>query len=326
MPQLTGTRPPVASSSPGNTFNFDVRQQGSYNRAPSSYEGDYSRPNKYSTNTFNIDVRHQNNAERSAAKWYNDRNVYSPMEASFDAYGMDDRTREGESFDYGGTMDMSYADNIFNETNSFNDVLGSSGWSSHSQFDHTYAGNENLSSSPNFDFQLSDDSGSFQEMQADVYDENYVPPLPPPIVMPGINRAAFGQSSVCNDNEVRKKLPVRSFNVKKPKRNDRLYPITEVFNPIFLQNWKQESSSRANFAARLIKCFISKAVRMTSNVSGKRGKNKLDKDILAAVKVATFKMWPLRSTENEQLAWSKCVKSIDEMGRRLNRPPRSAKN
>ena len=81
MPQLTGTRPPVASSLPVNTFNFDVRQQGSYSHAPSSYEGDYSRPNKYSTNTFNIDVRHQNNAERSAAEWYNDRNVYSPMEA-----------------------------------------------------------------------------------------------------------------------------------------------------------------------------------------------------------------------------------------------------
>lgn len=64
---------------------------------------------------------------------------------------------------------------------------------------------------------------------------------------------------------------------------------------------------------------------MTSNVSGSRGKNKLDKDIVAAVKVASFKMWPLKAAENENVAWAKCVKSIDEMGRRLNRPPRYTK-
>ena len=55
---------------------------------------------------------------------------------------------------------------------------------------------------------------------------------------------------------------------------------------------------------------------MTSNVSGK-GKNQLDKDMVSAIKVASFRMWLLKSTENEAAAWRECVKAIDEGGRRL---------
>jgi len=33
----------------------------------------------------------------------------------------------------------------------------------------------------------------------------------------------------------------------------------------------------------------------------------------------------LKAVENENVAWAKCVKSIDEMGRRLNCPPRYTK-
>ena len=116
----------------------------------------------------------------------------------------------------------------------------------------------------------------------------------------------FGQSSVCGNQSDKGKLPSHRMKTKKHSGGgEKLYPITEVFNPVFLQNRKQESSSRPNFAAMLIKCFISKAVRMTSNLFGRRGKNQLDKDIVAAVKVASFKMWPLKSAENENLAWSK---------------------
>ncbi len=55
------------------------------------------------------------------------------------------------------------------------------------------------------------------------------------------------------------------------------------------------------------------------NCSGKRGKNQLDLVRLAAVKKATFRMWPLKD-ETEKNAWLDCTKSIDEACRRHNRP------
>ena len=54
---------------------------------------------------------------------------------------------------------------------------------------------------------------------------------------------------------------------------------------------------------------------MSSNVNGQRGKNKLDPDIVSAIRVASLRMWPLKSTENEHIAWQQCVKAIDEYGR-----------
>lgn len=61
---------------------------------------------------------------------------------------------------------------------------------------------------------------------------------------------------------------------------------------------------------------------MTSNVSGTRGKMQLNKEIMAAIKVATFKMWPCTPSENEVTAWQLCVKAVDAAGRQLYRPKR----
>ena len=58
---------------------------------------------------------------------------------------------------------------------------------------------------------------------------------------------------------------------------------------------------------------------MTSNVNGKKGKNKLNPDMIAAIKVATFRMWPLLQTETEETAWRVCRKAIDGAGRQLYR-------
>ena len=76
--------------------------------------------------------------------------------------------------------------------------------------------------------------------------------------------------------------------------------------------------SRPNFSLNLVTKFFTEEVRMTSNVSGK-GKNQLDKDMVSAIKVASFRMWLLKSTENEAAVWRECVKAIDEGGRRLRR-------
>ena len=76
--------------------------------------------------------------------------------------------------------------------------------------------------------------------------------------------------------------------------------------------------SRPNFSLNLVTKFFTEEVRMTSNVSGK-GKNQLDKDMVSAIKVASFRMWPLKSTENKAAAWRECVKAIDEGGKRLLR-------
>ena len=103
----------------------------------------------------------------------------------------------------------------------------------------------------------------------------------------------------------------------KEKLPERIYPITELFSPAFLEARKKQSVSRPNLATVLVRCFFKKEVWMTSNVNGKLGKNKLNPDMIAAIKVATFKMYPLESTENDRAAWRACRKAIDSAGRQL---------
>lgn len=106
----------------------------------------------------------------------------------------------------------------------------------------------------------------------------------------------------------------------------KIYPITEVFNSKFLAKIKAKSSSRSNFATNLVRSFFKPAVRMASNVSGKCGKMQLDKQVMAAIRVATFKVWPCNAAENEAKSWADCVKAIDEAGRRLYHPKKKAEN
>ena len=87
---------------------------------------------------------------------------------------------------------------------------------------------------------------------------------------------------------------------------------------MFLSECLAESVSRPSFSLNLVTKFFTEEVRLTSNVSG-RDKNQLDKDMIAAIKVASFTMWPLKSSENEVKAWRDCVKAIDEGGRCLRR-------
>lgn len=158
----------------------------------------------------------------------------------------------------------------------------------------------------------------------------YVPPLPPPIMTSFsssyddyINDTVEITSSEDSGSILRS--PLKQNNQKRLKRtsiekkNEKIYPITEVFNPLFLDERKKESSSRPNFATVLVRNFFKREVRMTSNVAGKCGKNQLNTEMMAAIKVATFRMWPLQASEDEKTAWRLCRKAIDEAGRRLYR-------
>ena len=142
-----------------------------------------------------------------------------------------------------------------------------------------------------------------------------VPPLPPPLT---ILEEQKNEEEFADTRCPLQPIQAGGQKNKKSKKNKIVYPVTEVFNNTFLSTCLAESVSRPNFSLNLVNKFFTEEVRLTSNVSGK-GKNQLDKDILSAIKVASFRMWPLKSTENEVAAWRDCIKAIDEGGRRLRK-------
>ena len=143
------------------------------------------------------------------------------------------------------------------------------------------------------------------------YEDEEVPPLPPPIVLPFEIDNSFQHvednenvshpdkvNDDKNPDDVVIRVPLKEYNSTEtsiggsPKEPDKIYPINEVFNTTFLGQVQAKSNSRPNFTTLLIKSFFKPVIRMTSNVSGTRGKRPLDKQLMAAIKVATFKMWP----------------------------------
>ena len=102
-----------------------------------------------------------------------------------------------------------------------------------------------------------------------------------------------------------------------PKLPSIWYPVTEVFDSNFLSKCLTEIVSRPNFLLNFVNKFFTEEVRLTSNVP-RKGKNQFDKDILAAIKVPSFRMWPLKSTENEVAAWRDCIKAVVR-GRHLHK-------
>ena len=95
--------------------------------------------------------------------------------------------------------------------------------------------------------------------------------------------------------------------------------FSELLNPVYLTQVRSNSSSRANFAANLMRAMFTKETRISSNVAGKCGKRKLDPSKIASIKVATFNMWPCTPGETPDVCWKACVKAIDEANRRLVR-------
>ena len=65
------------------------------------------------------------------------------------------------------------------------------------------------------------------------------------------------------------------------------------------------------------------AERTQCNIRGKLGKGMLDKDKIDYIKLIAFRMFPLESSkETEKAAWNACITAIDEVNRRLNKPPK----
>ena len=64
---------------------------------------------------------------------------------------------------------------------------------------------------------------------------------------------------------------------------------------------------------------------MVSNISGGRGKRKLNSGIIAYIKSKSFDLYPALPTETEKV-WKECIVSIDESSRRLNNKPRKDNN
>ena len=97
-------------------------------------------------------------------------------------------------------------------------------------------------------------------------------------------------------------------------------PTLIELTPEQIKRVKDISSSKKNFAAKLVHESFSKEVLISSNVNGRKGKNKLDPDKISAIRKIVYSYWPLKPGSSEDKDWSKkCTKAIDEAGRRLKR-------
>ena len=115
------------------------------------------------------------------------------------------------------------------------------------------------------------------------YEDEEVPPLPPPIVFPFENSFEVDdtfQNDEDSENISQDKLndsegaglvtraPLKQCNATKtsigrsPKELDKIYPITEVFNTTFLGQVRAKSNSRPNFTTLLVKSFFKPVIRM----------------------------------------------------------------
>ena len=84
------------------------------------------------------------------------------------------------------------------------------------------------------------------------------------------------------------------------------------------------SCSRRNFAANLARRMFDEETRKISNVSGKRGKSRLNPIVMEYIKSTVFQFYPISSLIDVPKEWSLCVTAIDETSRRLvNRPKKS---
>jgi len=78
-----------------------------------------------------------------------------------------------------------------------------------------------------------------------------------------------------------------------------------------------------NFAPNVNRWIFTAAERTQCNVRGKLRKGMLDKDRTDYIKVIALRMFPLESSkEKEKNSWNACIIAIDEVNRRLNKPPK----
>jgi hypothetical protein len=92
------------------------------------------------------------------------------------------------------------------------------------------------------------------------------------------------------------------------------------FDPDYLIVSRGKSCSRRNFAVNLVRYLFTAEEMAQSNCSGTRGKNRLDQERLGIVQRTTLTLWPVEDRVEQSAEWARCIYSIDEACRRLNRP------
>ena len=92
------------------------------------------------------------------------------------------------------------------------------------------------------------------------------------------------------------------------------------FDPDYLIVSRGKSCSRRNFAVNLVRYLFTAEEMAQSNCSGTRGKNRLDQERLGTVQQTTLTLWPVEDRVEQRAEWARCIYSIDEACRRLNRP------
>ena len=102
-------------------------------------------------------------------------------------------------------------------------------------------------------------------------------------------------------------------------------PVEDLLPPTELTKIYSQSCSRRNFSVNLTRRLFDKSTRMVSNISGGRGKRKLNSGIIAYIKSKSFDLYPALPTEIEKV-WKECIVSIDESSLRLNNKPRKDNN
>ncbi len=82
-----------------------------------------------------------------------------------------------------------------------------------------------------------------------------------------------------------------------------------------LQRLAQKASSVPNFAKLLAEQLFTVDELKSSNVSGSKGKQKLDKQRMEKIKLYVFQVYTM-SKSQEEIAWKKCRDAINEYCRR----------
>ena len=139
-------------------------------------------------------------------------------------------------------------------------------------------------------------------------DQPRVQPPPAPLTAPGDQQLPPSAFASSGDQQHPPPPPTT------PKANN----LPQFLSAEELIAIRTASVSQRNFAANVNCKILSEEERMTSNVSGSKGKDELDPIKVAYIKRVTFQQYPLKGNEKEKKVWSDCIISIDEVNRQLN--------
>ena len=121
-------------------------------------------------------------------------------------------------------------------------------------------------------------------------------------------------------NEIESDLPVASESGKinkpqgsnQPKSGDSNLPITQGRLIVL----KARSTSTMNFSVHLLRELFTKEELEGRNISGLRGKNKVDPERVDMIKEMVFKSYNTEPSDKEKV-WGHCRKAMDSFLRKI---------